>query len=97
MLEVLGREAIEGLLQQLFAEHAPIHERRLHAPLGGITFADGLPVAPVVEFGQASLKQFGPADMEVFAEQIHRPALERVKKRPRQRREDRGPTQQAKQ
>ncbi|MNO99311.1 hypothetical protein D3C76_910770 [compost metagenome] len=92
-----GRQAIERLLQQRLGQRAPEYERRLHAPLFGVAMADGLPIAAIVQLCQASGEQLGATGMEIFVEQVHRPPLERVKKRARQWREDRRPAQQAEQ
>ncbi|CUJ77477.1 Uncharacterised protein [Achromobacter sp. 2789STDY5608633] len=88
---------IQRPLQQRFVQRAPEDERRLHALFVGVALADGGAVFARVQLRQAGGEQRLAPRVEIGRVQVGRPALERMEKRARQRREYGRPAQQAEQ
>ncbi|MND95035.1 hypothetical protein D3C80_872750 [compost metagenome] len=91
------RQAGQSLLEQGFVEDLPIDKGRLQALFADKVPADGLSVATILQLLQAVGEQGTAPRLKLRIVQVLRGALERVKERARQRRENGLPAQQAEQ
>ena len=78
--QVRRRDAMEGKLQQFFAQDSPKNERRLDFHFAAKILQDGVPILGAIELCQTAGKYLGAAATKVGRMEIGRAMLKWMKK-----------------